>query len=209
MNRIRVKICGITRPEDALAAASAGADAVGMVFYPDSPRSVSIETAYAICSCLPPFITRVGLFVDATRNEINSVLRNVNLDMLQFHGSEGPEDCLGYSKPYIKAIRMKAGVNLQQQVEIYDKAAGILLDTYIAGVAGGSGKSFNWDIIPDNVRKPLILAGGLNVDNVRDAIRRVHPYAVDVSSGVESSVGIKEADKLFRFIQQIRDYNYE
>jgi len=206
MSRIRVKICGITRPEDGLAAASAGADAVGLVFYPGSKRSISIETAEVICNYLPPFITRVGLFVNATRNEINSVLRNVNLDMLQFHGSERPEDCLGYSKPYMKAIRMKAGVNLQQQVEIYDKSAGILLDTYIEGVPGGSGETFNWDIIPDNLRKPLILAGGLNADNVRDAIRRVQPYAVDVSSGVESSVGIKDADKLIRFIQQIRDY---
>jgi phosphoribosylanthranilate isomerase len=207
MNRIRVKICGITRPQDALAAAMAGADAIGMVFYPGSQRCISIDTANAIIANLPPFVTTVGLFVDASRDQINSVLRNVSLDMLQFHGSESQQDCLGYAKPYIKAIRMKAGLDLMQQLQMYDKSAGLLLDTYVEGVAGGTGQTFNWEMIPANVDKPLILAGGLTAGNVADAIRRVRPYAVDVSGGVEASVGIKDAGKLTEFIQQIRKFN--
>jgi phosphoribosylanthranilate isomerase len=207
MNRIRVKICGITRPQDALAAAMAGADAIGMVFYPGSQRCISIDTANAIIASLPPFVTTVGLFVDASRDQINSVLRNVSLDMLQFHGSESQQDCLGYAKPYIKAIRMKAGLDLMQQLKMYDKSTGLLLDTYVEGVAGGTGQTFNWEMIPANVDKPLILAGGLNAGNVADAIRRVRPYAVDVSGGVEASVGIKDAGKLTEFIQQIRKFN--
>jgi len=207
MNRIRVKICGITRPQDALAAAMAGADAIGMVFYPGSQRCISIDTANAIIANLPPFVTTVGLFVDASRDQINSVLRNVSLDMLQFHGSESQQDCLGYAKPYIKAIRMKAGLDLMQQLKMYDKSTGLLLDTYVEGVAGGTGQTFNWEMIPANVDKPLILAGGLNAGNVADAIRRVRPYAVDVSGGVEASVGIKDAGKLTEFINEIRKFN--
>jgi len=206
LNRTRVKICGITRPEDAFAAATAGADAIGMVFYPGSQRCISIETANAIIASLPPFVTTVGLFVDASRDQVNSVLRNVSLDMLQFHGNESQQDCLGYAKPYIKAIRMKAGLDLMQQLEIYDKASGLLLDTYVQGVAGGTGQTFNWDIIPANLDKPLILAGGLNAGNVADAIRRVRPYAVDVSGGVEAAVGIKDAVKLTEFIQETRKF---
>jgi phosphoribosylanthranilate isomerase len=206
LNRTRVKICGITRPEDAFAAATAGADAIGMVFYPGSQRCISIETANAIIASLPPFVTTVGLFVDASRDQVNSVLRNVSLDMLQFHGNESQQDCLGYAKPYIKAIRMKADLDLMQQLEIYDKSAGLLLDTYVQGVAGGTGQTFNWDIIPANLDKPLILAGGLNAGNVADAIRRVRPYAVDVSGGVEAAVGIKDAGKLTEFIQETRKF---
>lgn len=204
MNRTRIKICGITRPGDAVAAATAGADAIGMVFFPESRRYVSIETAKDVCDSLPPFVTRVGLFVDADRDTINRVLGNVGLDMLQFHGSETPEDCLGYGRPWIKAVRMKPGTDLPQQVELFGNSAGILVDSYIAGKPGGTGQTFDWRIIPAGLGRPLILAGGLNPDNVVDAIRQVKPYAVDVSGGVESAEGIKDRDKLIRFIQQVR-----
>lgn len=207
MNRIRVKICGITRPQDGVSAALAGADAIGMVFYPGSTRHVSIETARAIIDELPPFISTVGLFVDATRKDINRVLSNVNLDMLQFHGAESQMDCLGYDRPFIKAIRVRPDMDIIRQVEIYDKSAGLLLDTYVEGVPGGTGRTFNWDIIPADVDKPLILAGGLNIENVVDAIRRVQPYAVDVSGGVESAAGIKDSELLATFIKRVRKYN--
>ena len=205
MSHIRIKICGITRPEDAITAAYAGADAIGLVFYHDSKRAVSIVDANAIIRELPPFVTRVGLFVDATREFINSVLGEVNLDLLQFHGQENQEACTGYSKPFIKAKKMKEAVELQEQIKKYDKSIGILLDTYISGIAGGSGQTFNWDLVPDDIKKPIILAGGLNPDNVYDAIKRVEPYAVDVSGGVESEPGIKDKDKIIRFIQKVRE----
>ncbi|MEX2353728.1 MAG: phosphoribosylanthranilate isomerase, partial [Gammaproteobacteria bacterium] len=182
----------------------AGADAIGMVFYPQSPRCVGIDSAKAICDSLPPFVTRVGLFVDADRDYIKQVLGNVGLDMLQFHGSEAEEDCLGYGRSWIKAIRMRPGTDVLQQSQRYNKSAGILVDSYVAGKAGGTGRTFDWDIIPANLARPLILAGGLNPENVQDAIRRVKPYAVDVSGGVESAKGIKDRSKLVRFIEQVR-----
>jgi phosphoribosylanthranilate isomerase len=205
MKRVRVKICGITRPEDGITAAQEGADAIGLVFYPLSKRRVTISVAKSIINELPPFVTTVGLFVDATEEEVNSILHEVNLDLLQFHGSETQEDCLRYNKPYIKAVRMKEGINLIEQVNIYDKSIGILLDAFVPGVAGGSGETFNWELIPDNIQKPLILAGGLNSENIRNAIDRVKPYAVDASSGVESEPGIKNREKITKFIKYIRN----
>ncbi|MGK0298801.1 MAG: phosphoribosylanthranilate isomerase [Gammaproteobacteria bacterium] len=205
MNRVRIKICGITRPEDGITAAQEGADAIGLVFYPLSKRRVTISVAKSIIGEISPFVTTVGLFVDATEEEVNSVLQDVHLDLLQFHGSETQEDCLRYNKPYIKAVKMTEDIKLIEQINIYDKSIGILLDAFVPGVAGGSGETFNWELIPDNIQKPLILAGGLNPGNIRNAIDRVKPYAVDVSSGVESEPGIKNRDKIKKFINYIRN----
>jgi phosphoribosylanthranilate isomerase len=182
----------------------AGADAIGLVFYSSSKRAVGIAEANAITRVLPPFVTKVGLFVDATRTAIETILAEVQLDLLQFHGSEHQNQCLGYGLPFIKAIRMNKGVNLQEKAGEFDKADGLLLDTYEPGVAGGTGQAFNWALIGENIEKPLILAGGLNPGNVNEAIRHVRPYAVDVSSGVESGPGIKDHGKILQFVQQVR-----
>lgn len=203
--RTRVKICGITRPEDGLVAAQLGADAIGLVFYPTSPRAVTIEQAQAVCKMLPPFVTRVGLFVDASRDKVESVLAQVALDVLQFHGNEQQEDCEGYDKPYLKALRMAPELDVERVVRKYASASGILLDSYQAGVAGGTGKTFDWTRVPHNIGKPLILAGGLEAGNVSDAIETVHPWAVDVSGGVESSKGIKDAGKIAAFMNEVQN----
>jgi phosphoribosylanthranilate isomerase len=205
MARTRVKICGITRVQDALAAAHAGADAIGLVFYPASSRAVSIATANLIIRELPPFITRVGLFVDASDNDIRSVLSNVNLDMLQFHGEEGPAACEIYGKSWLKALRMTPGINLSALAMKYKNSAGLLLDSCAPGMAGGTGQVFDWDLVTVGLKKPVVLAGGLHSDNVLEAITRVRPYAVDVSSGVESAPGIKDAGKMAAFITRVRE----
>lgn len=209
MARIRVKICGITRPGDGACAALAGADAIGMVFYPPSPRAVDIETARAIIRALPPFVSRVGLFVDAGRDEIADVLNSIPLDMVQFHGSETPAECDSHAMPYIKAIRMTEDVDLHEQATLYRGAAGLLVDAHVAGLAGGTGQTFDWDRIPADLDKPLILAGGLTTENVLQAVSRVRPYAVDVSGGVESSKGIKSRDKIHAFIDKVDSYRHE
>ena len=198
--RIRVKICGITRVEDALAAA-AGADAIGLVFAEASPRCVMADQARAIVAALPPFITVVGLFVDAPAARIREVLGQVPLDLLQFHGRETPEDCRGYGRPYMKAIRMASGVDLKAEAHRYMDAAGLLIDSYHPQVAGGTGETFDWAQVPEDIGKPVILAGGLTPENVARAIQAVRPYAVDVSSGVEQSKGIKDAAKIAAFIR--------
>ena len=201
--RTRVKICGITRAEDAQTAARLGADAIGLVFHGASPRNVTIGQAQALLHRLPPFVTRVGLFVDADPGHIEQILDSVPLDILQFHGQERATECSRYGKPYIKAIHMKAGLSLQQEIECYTEAAGILLDTYSNSAAGGSGETFDWTQVPPDMGCPVILAGGLDADNVATAIQQVHPYAVDVSSGVESSKGIKDAEKMAAFINEV------
>jgi phosphoribosylanthranilate isomerase len=198
--RTRVKICGITRLEDARAAVGLGADAIGLVFYPPSPRAVTPETAAAIVESLPPFVSVVGLFVDEARSCIAEILKTVPLDLLQFHGEESPEQCAGHGRPWIKAIRMHESVDLVSVMHEYADGAGLLLDTYQAGVPGGTGVTFDWDRIPRELASNIILAGGLNPQNVEQAIRQVHPYAVDVSGGVEAAKGIKDADKLAAFI---------
>ncbi|MGD9163609.1 MAG: phosphoribosylanthranilate isomerase [Chromatiales bacterium] len=198
--RTRVKICGITRLEDAQAAVNQGADAIGLVFYPASPRAVTPEQAAAIIKHLPPFITVVGLFVDASREGVAEILNTVPLDLLQFHGEETPAQCGGHGRPWIKAIRMRESVDLEQMMHQYAEASGLLLDTYRAGVPGGTGACFDWDRIPRELCSRIILAGGLNPNNVEQAIRQVHPYAVDVSGGVEAAKGIKDADKIAAFI---------
>ncbi|AVI84100.1 N-(5'-phosphoribosyl)anthranilate isomerase [Pseudomonas syringae pv. tomato] len=203
MSAVRSKICGITRIEDALAAADAGADAIGLVFYPKSPRAVTVLQARAIIAALPPFITTVGLFVNASRCELNETLDAVALDMLQFHGDETPEECDGYHRPYIKALRVKAGDDIAQACRTYRNARGVLLDTYVEGVPGGTGETFDWALIPDDLDKPVILAGGLTSANVAQAIAQVRPYAVDVSGGVEKSKGIKDREKILAFMSAV------
>lgn len=197
----RVKICGITRVEDALAAATFGADAIGLVFTEASPRYVSIEQARVITAAVPPFMKVVGLFVDASADRIREVLGQVPLDLLQFHGREAPEDCRQFGRPFIKAVRMVPDVDIVAQARRYAQATGLLLDAYDPQLAGGTGATFDWTRIPPNLGKPVILAGGLTSENVARAIQTVRPYAVDVSSGVEQSKGIKDAAKVAAFIR--------
>ena len=196
--------------QDALAAAHSGADAIGLVFYERSPRHVSIEFAAQVANALPPFVTVVGLFVNAEPSFVREVLAAVSLDMLQFHGDETPEYCGQFDKPYLKAIRVKAGVDLLQCAADFHAARGLLLDAYVEGVPGGTGATFDWALIPKNLALPVILSGGLNAHNVAAAIKQIHPYAVDVSSGVEAGKGIntlkgiKDAAKIAAFINEVK-----
>jgi len=201
---VRSKICGITRVDDALTAAKAGADAIGLVFYAKSPCAVDVRQAREIVAALPPFVTTVGLFVNASRCEINEILDAVPLDMLQFHGDETPAQCEGFHRPWFKAIRVGNGEDIEAQVARYANASGILLDTFVAGVPGGTGERFDWSLIPAALAKPLILAGGLTAENVQQAIAQVRPYAVDVSGGVEASKGVKDASKVMAFVGRVR-----
>ena len=203
--RTRVKICGITRVEDALAAAAAGVDAIGLVFAEASPRCVSADRARAIAAALPPFVTVVGLFVDAPAARIREVLGQLPLDLLQFHGRESPEECRQFGRPYIRAVRMVPGVDLAAEARRYAQAAGLLLDAYDPQLAGGTGATFDWARVPPDIGKPVILAGGLTPENVARAIQAVRPYAVDVSSGVEQGKGIKDAAKIAAFIRNVNE----
>jgi len=201
--RTRVKICGITRPEDALEAILHGADAIGLVFYPQSPRYVTPLQAAEIVKKVPAFITVVGLFVNAEASEISDILSAVHLDLLQFHGDETPMQCRQFSRPYMKAIRVKSDTNLVQYAADYADAKALLLDAFAEGVPGGTGQVFDWNLIPSNLSVPVVLAGGLNADNVTQAIQKVRPYAVDVSGGVEASKGIKDAAKIAAFMRGV------
>ncbi|MDY0248871.1 MAG: phosphoribosylanthranilate isomerase [Pseudomonas sp.] len=205
--RVRTKICGITRVEDALVAAQAGVDAIGLVFYAKSPRAVSIAQAQQIIAALPPFVSTVGLFVNASRAEIDTILSVLPLDVLQFHGDEMPDECERFSRPYYRALRMQPGVKIAERAAQYVSAQGILLDAWVPGLHGGTGERFDWAMIPSDVAKPLILAGGLNADNVTQAIEQVQPWAVDVSGGVEVSPGIKDADKVRKFLYAVQMKN--
>ena len=204
MTKTRIKICGITRPQDGLAAALAGADAIGLVFYAASPRNVTPAQAGEICTALPPFINKVGLFVNATSQDVQNVLATVPLDLLQFHGDERPDFCRQFNKPYIKAINVKPGLDLLQYASLYSGASGLLLDSFVEGTPGGTGITFNWDLIPAKLSLPVILSGGLKPQNVAAAIRQTRPWAVDVSSGVESAKGIKDVQKIAAFIKEVR-----
>ena len=201
--RIRVKICGITRLEDALDAVAQGADAIGLVFYEGSPRNVTISQAAEIVNQIPAFVSTVGLFVNAESSFIREVISKVKLDLLQFHGDETASECAAFLHPFIKAIRVKSDTNLVQYAEDFSAAKALLLDTYAEGVAGGTGQVFDWNLIPKELAKPVILAGGLTADNVARAISLVKPYAVDVSGGVEASKGIKDVAKIAAFMQQV------
>ncbi len=186
-----------------MAAVACGADAIGLVFYANSPRYVTPERAAEIVACLPPFVHAVGLFVDASQQEVEQVLHTVRLDLLQFHGDETPQYCEAFATPYIKAVRVRPEINLVEYAAAYGKAKALLLDAYQEGVAGGTGQVFDWNLIPANLTKPVILAGGLSPANVAAAIKQVRPYAVDVSGGVEREKGIKDADKMAAFMRGV------
>lgn len=205
--RTRVKICGITRVEDALTALQLGADALGFVFYEKSPRAIKIHQAWEIFAALPPFMTRTGLFVNPTVDEVQEAIQVLKLDLLQFHGNESAEFCEQFDRPYIKAFPMQVETDLTALATEYASSQGLLLDTYKKGVPGGTGEVFNWDWVTPEKRAqltlPIILAGGLTVHNVATAIERVKPWAVDVSGGVEQQPGQKSATKMTEFIQQV------
>jgi len=205
MRRTRVKICGLTRESDLAAAVAACADGIGLVFYGPSPRAVTAEQARALVAALPPLVTSVGLFVDAEPDFVRSVLARVPLAMLQFHGEESPTYCDAFHQPWIKAIRMRPETDLWALTRRYRDARGLLLDTYDPATVGGTGRRFDWDLIPGWLAPRIILAGGLNPGNVAEAIRRVGPYAVDVSGGVESAKGIKDRAKLEAFLRGVRE----
>lgn len=201
--RTRVKICGITRIEDALAAARAGADAIGLVFYAPSPRAVTAAQAQAICAALPPFVSTVGLFVDAEPAAVAAVLQQVPLDLLQFHGDETAEYCRQFARPFLKAVRMREATDVAALRAQFNQARALLLDTYRAGVPGGTGEVFDWRRVPPALAAQIVLAGGLNPDNVGAAIQQARPYAVDVSGGVESAAGIKDIARINAFIAAV------
>jgi phosphoribosylanthranilate isomerase len=206
-SRTRVKICGITRPEDALCVAAAGADAIGLVFYADSPRAVTIAQAQAIVDVLPPFVTRVGLFVDASQSYLDSVLDQVELDVVQFHGNESLAQCESVGKEYIKAVRVQETADIVAALEQYPSASALLLDAYHPSLPGGTGEVFDWDKIPTKLAQPVVLAGGLTADNVGLAMQAVRPYAVDVSGGVEQAKGIKSTAKVAQFMAAVKSAN--
>lgn len=201
MNRIRVKICGITRPGDALAAAELGADAIGLVFHGASSRAVDISTARGVMAALPPFVSTVGLFLDPDPDQVRAVLAELPLDVLQFHGQESPEFCAAFQHPYIKAVPMAEADQdqVRRYAQRFSAAQGLLLDSHQGGGLGGLGKRFDWSRIPADLSLPVILAGGLNPNNVAEAVAH-QPYAVDVSSGVESAPGIKDRVLMQAFI---------
>lgn len=204
MRRTRVKICGITRREDIETCVEYGVDALGFVFVESSPRCVSPETAAELIVNVPPFIQTVGLFMAQSREFVSSVLHTVPLNLLQFHGNESPAECEMHNMDYIKAIPMGGGVEPTEYASQYPRSKGFLLDSNAFGESGGSGGIFDWSRIPDNLGKPLILAGGLNAENVASAITQVRPYAVDVSSGVEAAKGIKDRDKIAAFMKGVK-----
>jgi len=203
--RTRVKICGFTRIEDAVYAAHNGADAIGLVFYPPSPRHVEIEQAIRIVNALPAFTSVVALFVDEQEAKIREVLAQVPIDCIQFHGDETAEACRIYGKRYIKAISMREGIDIPALAHYYHDAAGLLLDAFHPDAKGGTGSQFNWSLIPNQLDLPIILAGGLDETNAKLAVQTVRPYALDVSSGVETRKGIKDSLKMAAFIKQVNE----
>jgi phosphoribosylanthranilate isomerase len=202
--RTRVKICGITRASDVQAAAEAGADALGLVFYPPSPRFLEFEQARALRRAMPPFVSAIALFVNPSAEEVERVLERVQPDALQFHGEETPEFCDRFGVPYIKACRVRQGVDLLEYWRPFSGASGWLADAYVEGY-GGAGASFDWTLVPAKLDRPLIVSGGLRRENVRQAMHALRPWAVDVSSGVESAKGIKDAARITAFIEEVRN----
>ena len=201
---VKVKICGITSVAQAEMVVQAGADAIGLVFYDPSPRAVDIARAQAICEILPPFVTAVGLVVNPDGDWLHALLDQVPIDLIQFHGDETEPFCKQFNKPYIKAVRVQQNMDLTSLGQTFNSSRGILLDTYVPGQPGGTGQSFDWDLIPKSMSKPLILAGGLNPENVAQAIARVKPWAVDVSGGVEQIKGVKDQRLVNAFISGVR-----
>jgi phosphoribosylanthranilate isomerase len=198
-------MCGITRPQDGIGAAKAGADAIGLVFYGRSPRNVGLNQAAEIVRALPPFVTTVALFVNPAREEVEAVIQRVRPDVLQFHGEELPEFCRAFDLPYLKAARVRPETDLLQFAALYADAQGLLLDAWNEAAHGGTGERFDWNLIPAQLPKPVILAGGLSPANVRLAIETVQPWAVDVSSGIESSKGIKDAALIAAFMKEVNN----
>lgn len=200
VKRVRVKICGITSPQQAALAAELGVDAIGLVFHPPSPRAVSLDQAREIARAAGPLMTVVGLFVNAGADDLERVLGTVPLGLLQFHGDESPAQCERYHRPYIKALRMKPGLEVEREARRFANASGLLLDTYHPALPGGTGEVFDWERFPSHSDMPLILAGGLTPDNVASAIATTGCYGVDVSGGVESAPGVKDAEKMRAFV---------
>lgn len=203
--RTRIKVCGFTRVEDALAAAEAGVDAIGLVFYPPSPRCIDPGQAAAIVRALPPFVTSVALFVDAPPDTVRAVRERVGFDLAQYHGDETPVQCAAAGVPWIKALRVRPGLDLLHCAAEFREARGLLLDAFQPGVPGGTGQRFDWSLIPPGLPLPLVLSGGLDAGNVGQAVRSVRPFAVDVSSGVEREKGIKCADRIRAFVREVRN----
>jgi len=201
--RTRIKICGLTRAEDAVAAVEAGADAVGLVFYSPSPRAVNIETAKAVIAAVPPFVSVTALFVNPEPAEVQKVLDSVRIDLLQFHGDEDDDFCSQFKHPYIKAIRVRQASDVVASCMRFQGALAILLDSYKPGIPGGTGETFDWSLVPEELPKPIILAGGLSADNLETGMQIVHPFAVDVSGGVEVSKGIKDHGKITEFVHEV------
>jgi len=204
--RTRVKICGITRAEDARAAARAGADAIGLVFFPPSPRYLSTERAVEIRDALAPFVQTVALFVNPDAAQVAQVLQRVRPALLQFHGEETPQFCSQFGTPFVKACRVKPGVDALEYLRPFSRAAAWLFDSHVPEY-GGVGEAFDWSLVPATRERPVILSGGLSRENVAEAVRRVRPWGVDVSSGVESAKGIKDAAKIAAFIAEVRNAN--
>lgn len=205
--RIRIKFCGMTNPEDALEASRLGVDAIGLIFYSKSPRYVSMPQALDIIKSLPPFITKVGVFVNESKEMISHILEHVPLDILQFHGNEPPEFCRSFEKFYIKTISVGAEQVTTELVKSYYDAAGLLFDTFRNDLPGGSGATFDWNKLPNDLKKPLILAGGLNCENISEALQEVKPFAVDVTSGIERKKGVKDWSKMKFFVERVMDYS--
>ncbi|WP_066569051.1 phosphoribosylanthranilate isomerase [Snodgrassella sp. CFCC 13594] len=204
MSVIRCKVCGMTRPEDALLAADLGADAIGVIFYSGSKRYVSPAQAERVVRALPPFVTAVGLMVNMAADEIGAILQQVPLDVLQFHGDESPAFCRQFGRPYIKAVRVGAREHIQAAADAYADARALLFDAAVAGQYGGTGQTFDWQMLPEHLNSPWILSGGLNPDNITQAIVQTRAMAVDIASGVESSPGIKDAAKMAALMEGIK-----
>ena len=204
MSHTRIKICGITRPEDAQAAVASGADAIGLVFYARSPRAVTIEQAVRIAAVIPPFVTVVGLVVDEPTSVVQRILAEVPIDLIQFHGEESADFCQQFGRSWIKALRVRPGMDIEAACHQYQSGRGVLLDSWQDGVPGGTGKTFDWQLAPRELPLPVVLAGGLHEENVGAAIAKLRPAAVDVSGGVEISPGIKDVEKIRRFIAAVR-----
>ena len=204
MARTRIKICGIRNPDHAKIAADEGADAIGLNFWPDSARYVSIRDAAAIAQALPALVAAVGVFVNAAERDIRAVLDAVDLDLLQFHGDESAEFCARFGKPYMRAVRMGDGVDLLEYADRFSRAKALLLDAHVPGQPGGTGRTFDWSGVPRDLKLPLVLSGGLTLENVGRAMRAVRPWAVDVSSGVESERGVKDPRKIVDFIRSVQ-----
>jgi phosphoribosylanthranilate isomerase len=203
--RTRVKICGITSVDAAQSAAAHGADAIGLIFYRPSPRYVTVDHAAKIVESAPAFVTTVAVFVNPTREEVQEVIRYAGVAMLQFHGDETPGFCAGFDRPYIKAARLRPGLDLLEYLAPHRTAKAWMLDAYHDDLWGGTGGAFDWNMVPAETARPVILSGGLTADNVGEAIRRVHPYAVDVSTGVESAKGVKDPKRIAAFVAGVRN----